>query len=125
VTEVHDGLPHVGVERAGIPQMRESPGEPDEGVLHQVLRDPAVAGEEVGQPHGSGRMLAVQLSDPSSVHRRRPIDLHSHHSPITGPRTQRSRVRFHAWGVASLGRCAEWAATLGCGARASGYSPIA
>ncbi len=81
---VHHGDAEVGAERLGTAQVREPARHLHERVLDQVLRHRAVAGEQVGQAQGVGRVRFVQGAQPVRAHAARP---RGHRSPRSYTRT--------------------------------------
>ena len=74
-----------------------TPRHANERVLHQVLRDREVAGQQVGEPHGVARMPHVEVTQRVATRGRHRIHVRSQHLLITGSRTRRSPDRFHEW----------------------------
>ena len=76
--QVHDRAPQVGVERHLVAQLPEPPDDPHERVLHQVLGEGVVAGEQVRQAQRSRSVLLVQPRQVTPTH-------HAHKTPSTSP----------------------------------------
>jgi hypothetical protein len=62
--QVYELSAEIGGERVGRPQVPETPGDPNERFLHQVLGQVSVAGEEIGGPERARDVADVELLEP-------------------------------------------------------------
>ena len=67
VGQVHDRSAQVGVEGAGIPEVHQSPGELDEGILDQVLGELAIPRQHVREAGRLGRVSDVELGETAAL----------------------------------------------------------
>jgi hypothetical protein len=63
VGQVHDRPPQVRLEVVGIAQVHELACQPDECVLHQVLRKGTIPGDEICEPNTVRRVALEQLAE--------------------------------------------------------------
>ena len=67
VRQVHDRPAEVRVESAGIPEVHQSPGEPDEGILDQVLGELAIPRQHVPEAGRLSRVSDVELGETAAL----------------------------------------------------------
>jgi hypothetical protein len=65
--EIHDRTAEIRLEGIGVPEIAEPAEQPDEGLLHQVLGEGPVAGDQVREPGGVGGVPPVQLVQPARI----------------------------------------------------------